>query len=256
MDGVASIEVSANAGGQNLSVDLSIIDSDGKNISKNIKVSSIDSAKIAVDIPSRENIIAGAGEKDVTVRITDANGKNLDGFNGIASIDFPKNSGKFSSPFVQIQNGVSSQALKFIAGTVAVENGKIDVQVPGIKEVVGGNLTILPDAPMRVGLSADTTTLEARKDAQTRVQAKLYDRYGNLATNHSAGMRASFSIPNGYGKFGSVSAGMDFVRGVASADIRATKNPGTLYYKVSVTPGLETNSFTVSDKSGASLAIK
>jgi hypothetical protein len=109
VEGTTSLEVSSNSGGNTLSIELSLTLSDGKKIEKTIQVRSIDSAKIAMEMP--KDFVVGSPEKEVSLKIVDNEGKVLDGFNGIASLDFPKNSGKFTTPFVQIQNGVSTQKI-------------------------------------------------------------------------------------------------------------------------------------------------
>lgn len=109
---------------------------------------------------------------------------------------------------------------------------------------------------MRVGLASSVTTLEARTGNETEIQASLYDRFGNLAYNHPNGMTASFAIPTGYAQYGSIDATSTFTNGVAKSKLRTTKKPGTLYYTTTVSPGLEGNTFSIQDKSGATLVIK
>ena len=186
VEGMMSFEISANDGGQTHTIQFSTTDSKGNSIKKEVPltVKSIDYAKIRVGIPNRENIVAGGTGQTVNLEIVDANGGVLDGFNGVASIDFPKNSGSFDTQFVQIQNGKNTTPIKFNPGSVAIQGGKIDVQVPGIKDIEGGTLTVLPNLPMRVGLSTDTNNLEAKIGNSAGITAKLFDRYGNLAFNH------------------------------------------------------------------------
>lgn len=259
VEGMFSFEMSANDGGQTHTMNFSTIDSKGATIKKDppLTVKSIDSAKIRVNVPDRANLVAGGSGQTVTLEIVDAGGAVLDGFNGVASIDFPKNSGTFDTQFVQIQNGKNTTPILFKPGSVALKDGKIDVQVPGIKDIEGGTLTILPNVPMRVGLSTDTAKLEAKSGNSAGITAQLFDRYGNLAFNHTGGLIANFKIPSGYGKYGSLGAStVAFVNGVAETRINASSNPGTLYFTAEVTPGLEQNSFTIVDESGANLVIK
>lgn len=220
-------------------------------------IKSIDNAKIRVNIPGRSAIVAGGTETEVNLEVIDSAGQVLTGFNGVASIDFPKNSGKFSTSFIQIENGKNNGAVKFTPGSVALIDGKIDVQIPGIQDIENGTLTVLPNVPMRVGLQTDLSKLEAKIGKSATVTAQLFDRYGNIAYNHPAGMTAKFSIPSGYGKYGSITGGeVPFANGVARAQVNASSNPGTLYFTVEASPGLESNSFTISDASGAALVIK
>lgn len=89
---------------------------------------------------------------------------------------------------------------------------------------------------MRVGLSSTNSMLEANRDSKTTIEARLYDRFGNIAYNHAPGMTIDFKIPEGFGKYGSIEGATGFSRGVASATLHATKNPGTLYYIATVSP--------------------
>lgn len=84
-----------------------------------------------MEIKNRETVIAGGDETEAEIKVADRNGLTINGFNGIASIDFPENSGVFNTEFVRIENGTSSgSGLKFKPGTVALVDGKIDVQIP------------------------------------------------------------------------------------------------------------------------------
>lgn len=101
----------------------------------------------------------------------------------------------------------------------------------------GGTLTVLPNRPMRVGLVSDSAKMEAAPGLSTTIRAELFDRYGNLAYNHASGYSATFKVPTGYGKFGSITSGaVSFDKGVAVAQLTATSNPGTIYYVVEVAP--------------------
>ncbi|MDD2745687.1 MAG: VCBS repeat-containing protein, partial [Candidatus Gracilibacteria bacterium] len=258
VEGYLGFEISANDGNQTQTLNFSTTDSTGNTINSTpLTIKSIDYAKIRVNIPGRSTIVAGGTETDVNLEVVDADGQVLTGFNGVASIDFPKNSGKFSTSFIQIENGKNKVAVKFTPGSVAVIDGKIDVQIPGIQDIENGTLSVLPSVPMRVGLQTDTSKMEAKVGKSATVTAQLFDRYGNLAYNHPTGMTAKFSIPSGYGKYGSIAGGdVPFTNGVARAQVNASSNPGTLYFTVEATPGLESNSFTISDASGAALVIK
>ncbi len=202
-----------------------------------------------MSVDDRDRIIAGGDKKKVSLEVTTPSGEVLTKFSGIASLDFPRNSGSFSRAFVQIRDGKNLDPIEFTPGTLAVQNASIDVQIPGIREVTGGTLTILPNAPMRVGLTSGVATLEARTGNETEILATLYDRFGNVAYNHPSGMTATFAIPSGYAKYGSIDATGGFTNGVAKSKLRTTKKPGTLYYTVAVSPGLEANTFSITDKS-------
>lgn len=90
---------------------------------------------------------------------------------------------------------------------------------------------------MRVGLISDAAKMEATPGLSTAIRAELFDRYGNLAYNHTPGYTATFKVPTGYGKFGSITTGpVSFDKGVAIGQLTATSNPGTIYYIAEVSP--------------------
>ncbi len=137
VEGVMNFEMSANDGGQTHTLNFSTTDSNGTvvNMASPLTVKSIDYAKIRVNVPNRTALIAGGSGQLVNLEIADSAGQILTGFNGVASIDFPKNSGSFDTQFVQILNGKNKDPITFKPGTVAVIDAKIDIQVPGIKDI-------------------------------------------------------------------------------------------------------------------------
>ncbi|MFZ4461251.1 MAG: hypothetical protein ACOYN2_01555 [Patescibacteria group bacterium] len=254
VDGFSSFDLTSNNGGETETVKITI---EGLKLEKTINLTSVDTAKIQVDVDGRESIVAGKDAHEIHIKILDEKGAVMEGFSGVASLDFPKNSGVISTSFVNIKNGVNVDKVTFTPKYLAAENLAIDIQIPGIKDLSGNVITVLPDVPMRVGLSPDQTDLEARTGVQTTVTAKLFDRYGNLAYNHAEGMKAKFNLPGVSKKYASLNPDeVSFQKGVARTQLAVTNNPGTAYFSVTVSPGLEQNSFTVKDTSGASLVIK
>lgn len=135
------------------------------------------------------------------------------------------------------------------------------MHVPGVKDVEGNVLTVSPDVPMRVSLETEKPAIEALTGETETVTAKLFDRYGNLAYNHGADAYASkFSIPEHFHKYlrfpGKVfAAESKFKEGVATVTVETTRLPGSPYVIAEVSPGLESNSYTVTDKTGGSVTI-
>lgn len=135
------------------------------------------------------------------------------------------------------------------------------MHVPGVKDVEGNVLTVSPDVPMRVSLETEKPAIEALTGETETVTAKLFDRYGNLAYNHGADAYASkFSIPEHFRKYlrfpGKVfAAESKFKEGVATVTVETTRLPGSPYVIAEVSPGLESNSYTVTDKTGGSVTI-
>jgi hypothetical protein len=253
---VTSFDVSSNSGGQTLTLSIEVDDGSGKKLSTSLSTESVDRAKIALSVADSGQLIAGGAAKKVDLSVLDGNGNALNRFNGIASLDFPKNSGRFSRQFVTIRDGKNLDPIEFTPGTLAVQNATADVTIPGINEIAGNSLTILPAAPMRVALTSSVAVLEARIGNETEIQATLYDRFSNVAYNHPGGTNARFNIPEVYARYGTIGESATFTNGVARTTLKTTKKPGSLYYTVEVTPGLESNTFEVADKSGARLVIK
>ena len=159
-----------------------------------ITLRSIDFAKIALEVTDKDNIVVGKGKHLVVVKILGSDGQILTGYNGIASIDFPKLSGSFNTPFVHIKNGVSDADIFLTPRYVAEKNLRVQIQIPGIGTVDGGTLEILPDIPMSFAFSKQNDRAEAREGNIENTRATLYDRYGNVAYN-TTGYHLVVSIP-------------------------------------------------------------
>lgn len=223
--------------------------------SEAIVLRSIDFAKISVEVEDRDNIIVGKKKHAVHVKMLDKSNKILDGYNGILSLDFPKLSGTFNTPFVQIKNGVSETDIAFTPGYVAEKNLHIQAQIPGVNTVEGNAITILPDVPMSFAFVKKDDRMEAREGNLNNTRATLYDRYGNIAYN-TTGYNLNIHIPEESKKYASISkTGYTFTNGILDFDIGSTALPGKAYIIGIVIPGLESNSFTVTDKSDKTLTI-
>ncbi len=159
MDGFSSFDLTSNNGGETETIKIAL---DGSNLETSIKLTSVDYAKIHVDVDSSDTIVAGKDPHEVHIKVVDKNGALIDGFSGVASLDFPKNSGVLSTNFVSIKNGVNTDKITLTPKYLAAKNLALDIQIPGIKDIESNTVTVLPDVAMRVGLSADQTSLEAR----------------------------------------------------------------------------------------------
>lgn len=100
--------------------------------SDTLTLRSIDFAKMSVDVADKDNIIVGKEKHKVVLKVLDKDNQVLTGYNGIASLDFPKLSGSFNTPFVHIKNGVSDSDIFLTPGYVAEQNIRIQAQIPGI----------------------------------------------------------------------------------------------------------------------------
>lgn len=101
----------------------------------------------------------------------------------------------------------------------------------------------------------ESDRVEAREGNADRTRATLYDRYGNIAYN-TTGYSLSVSVPEEFRKYATLSGtGFSFLEGILDFEIRATDLPGKAYILGEVSPGLESNSFTITDKSNQSLTV-
>lgn len=222
--------------------------------SETIRLRSIEYAKISMDVENRERIIAGKESHTVHVKVLDKDNRVLDGYNGVMSLDFPKLSGTLSAPFVRIVNGAST-GITLTPGYVAERNLHIQAQIPGIDDIEGDTVTVLPDVPMSFSFAKKDERIEAMEGNMDPTRATLYDRYGNIPYN-ATGYSLVLHIPDEYKKYATLSGtGYAFSGGILDFDIGATSLPGKAYIVGSVLPKLESNSFTVTDKSDKTLTI-
>lgn len=258
VEGYTTFEITTNDGGKNLTFDLKT--KDGK-YSASTGFKSLDYAKAVVEVADRANVVVGKEAHAVNVKVVDAAGVTLQGFDGVAAVAFPELSGTFDTNFVAIKDGKTSTGLLLTPKYVAGKKLAVDVRIPGVKDVEGNELDVLPDVPMRVALETEKPAMEARPGETQTVTARLFDRYGNLAYNHPENaVTAKFSVPSEFRKYlrlggNAFSAESKFSGGVATVTVGSTRLPGTPYLVVEVSPGLETNSFAVTDKSGSTVVV-
>lgn len=229
---------------------------DRVNVSSDVTtLRSIDFAKISIDVADKDHMVVGKGKHAVTIRVLNKNNTTLSGYNGILSLDFPKLSGSFSTPFVHIKNGVSEAEIFLAPGYVAEKNLHIGARIPGISMIEGDTLTILPDVPMSFAFAKENDRIEAKIGNLNPTRATLYDRYGNIAYN-ATGYKFAVSMSEESKKYATLSGtGFTFSQGTLDFSMGATALPGKAYIVGTVTPALESHQFSVTDKSGKTLTI-
>lgn len=229
---------------------------DAANVSSDaVILHSIDFAKVSVEVEDKEHIIVGKAKHKVNIKILDRNNQILSGYNGILSLDFPKLSGMMSTPFIHITKGLSDTEIFLTPGYVAEKNLHIQAQIPGISTIEGDTVTVLPDVPMSFSFVKKDDRIEAKEGNLDNTRATLYDRYGNIAST-AAGYNLTLRIPTESQKYASLPQSVySFSNGILDFNIAATALPGKAYIIGTVTPGLESNSFTVTDKSNQTLTI-
>ncbi|MFZ3232395.1 MAG: VCBS repeat-containing protein [Patescibacteria group bacterium] len=258
VEGFTTFEISTSDGGKNLKFSLEI---KNRNLSATTSFRSLDYAKAVVDVENRDKIVVGKEPHAVRIKLVDGDGKILTGFDGVAALNFPQLSGVFDTNYLAIKDGLSTTGALLSPKYVAGKDLKIETYVPGVKDVEGNVLTVYPDVPMRVSLETEKPAIEARTGETETVTAKLFDRYGNLAYNHADGAYSSkFSIPELFHKYlrfpGKVFAkDSQFKEGIATVTVETTRLPGSPYVIAEVAPGLESNSYSVTDKSGSTVTI-
>lgn len=97
--------------------------------------------------------------------------------------------------------------------------------------------------------------IEAKSGTMNNTRATLYDRYGNIAYN-TTGYNLTLALPEESKKYATLpTTNYAFADGTLQFDIGATALPGKAYILGTVTPGLASNSFTVTDKSDKTLTV-
>lgn len=246
VDGYARVDVTSSSVGK-IGVKFSIANPKVESSIQDLTV--VENAKIHVEVANPNNIVVGTGSHDIKISVLGADGKKIDGFSGIASIDFPKLSGTLNTSFVTIENGESSGALSLTPAFVSGHDLKLDIQIPGIDQIEGNTVNVLPDHPMSFEFQSDTSKVEAVAGNKIHIRASLYDQYGNIADN-ATGYSLSGSVLRNSEKYisfpdGTTAKSGTFSGGTIDFDLAATDFPGRGYLVGSVSPSLKNNSFTV-----------
>lgn len=182
VDGYTTFEVSSNDGGKELTFEL---EAKNRGLISSVKFRSLDYAKAVVDVENRHSLVVGTGSHLVNIRVVDKTGNELSGFDGMATVSFPKLSGTFDTNYVAIKNAKTATGFLLSPKYVAAKDLKIDVRIPGIRDIEGNIVTVLPDVAMRVALQTEKPAMEAKTGETESIFARLFDRYGNLAYNHA-----------------------------------------------------------------------
>ncbi|MBP8016521.1 VCBS repeat-containing protein, partial [Candidatus Gracilibacteria bacterium] len=256
LEGFSYFTIKANEVG-NISLKFSV--SNPSIESQIFTVQSLDSAKIKIDIENKDNIIVGKEKHKINIYVQDSNNQLLNKFNGVAYFDFPSISGNIEPNFVQIKNGKNVEDVYLNPNFVAGKDIKLNINIPGINDIEGNIVTILPDKPMRLGLINTKQKFEAKSGEKTKIKAVLYDRYGNITFNDSS-HKINFIIPEEYKKYISFS-GNSYLQtqntneGITDIDVDTSDLPATSFVTAKTEPALELNSFAVKDQSGNQIII-
>lgn len=169
----------------------------------------------------------------------------MDRFNSRAYLTFPSIYGNLDSPFITINN--NNGAWIFTTKVTAVEKLDVQVTIEWIKEPKIVPITIYPEVPMRTELTLDKSKIEASPSAKSNLKVELKDRYWNTCFNDSV---SNFSIEV-LDKYSSVitptPTSASSIKWVWEFVLYWTDTPWVAYFKTTVSPSLEWNSFTISD---------
>ena len=117
VEGYTSFDLTSHSVSDSINLKFSI--DEPKLESSIVSLRSIDFAKISTQIEGKDSIVVGKEAHRIKLSVLDRNNQVLRGFNGIASIDFPKLSGVVNPGFVKIVDGVSQDDISLTPKYVA-----------------------------------------------------------------------------------------------------------------------------------------
>ncbi len=149
------------------------------------------------------------------------------------------------NPYVEFVWGETE--IEFVTKNLAGKNIPVEFQVEWLNNIVSKNITIFPEAPIKMDLSLSNSKIEASSDAVSILDVELKDRYNNLVFNDNS-TNTSIEILEKYANI--ITSDKNSVKvseGKARYKIYWTINPWVAYFKISTDPSLENNSFIVDD---------
>ncbi|EKE29579.1 MAG: hypothetical protein ACD_2C00141G0001 [uncultured bacterium (gcode 4)] len=224
-----------------------------------LTLEAVDYAKIKVNIENRDKIIVWWDKHKISLDIVGWDNKTLTKFNWVAYFEIPELYGVVQPNFTKIKDWKLTEDVFFVPNFVAGRNLKLNVSVPWIEATEGNTLTVLPEKPLYVGLTNSKSKLEAKAWVSSTLKAALYDRYGNLTFNDSS-HTVAFEIPAEFKKYANFSwtsftENVKLDDWVAKTSVFASDLPWSAFITAKVTPWLEANGYTQTDKSGNKIDI-
>lgn len=104
VEGFTTFEVSTSDGGKDLKFSLEI---KNRGLKAETSFRSVDYAKAVVEVENRDSVVVGKEPHAVRVKLVDADGKVLSGFDGVAALNFPQLSGIFDTNYLALKDGLS-----------------------------------------------------------------------------------------------------------------------------------------------------
>lgn len=135
--------------------------------------------------------------------------------------------------------------IEFNTKTVAWKDVPIEFQVEWLKKIEQRTVTILPWDPMKTDLIMSQNEIEASPDSYSTLNVELRDRYNNLVFNNNS-ILTSIEILEDYQSIISLDKTSATVEnGVVTYKIYWKDIPWVAYFKVSTSPSLDQNYYTV-----------
>jgi len=225
------------------SINFTLKNSSGQTLastSKNIRT--IDT--IDIDIQSSSgSIIVGGWIYDFEIELQDNSGNLLSDLNSRAYMVLNPLYGSTPNSYVDIVGGKATMQLQ--TKNIAGRNIKLEFQVEGMNSIVKEYIDILPDTPIQLDLSLSRDKIEASRTETTYLYPVLKDRYGNEVFTDN---ETEFSLEIAP-EYASIITTTDATKtaesGRARFEIQWTDIPGIWYFKVSTSPSLDDNFFTL-----------
>ncbi|MCH2188381.1 hypothetical protein MK079_00960 [Candidatus Gracilibacteria bacterium] len=196
-------------------------------------------------IPQSGQPEVGGGVYSYDVSLRDSGGSILTDFDSRVYLSMDSTYGTSTGSFSVMDDGQATVA--FTTTNVAGQNIPLSFQIEGVAQVLTQNIDIHPDDPIKLDIVVPSEPIEADGSSSTTVSVELKDQYGNVVFTDNA-TSLDLDIFEGYTPVISVPTDIVTVSGgVGQFEVFSTTTPGTGYFSVTATPGLESNSFDLGD---------
>jgi hypothetical protein len=149
------------------------------------------SAKITWENPRA--IIAGGSGQTMKLQLINPVSQEILPISTQALITIDPSLGSIEPQMVSVQQGISQGIVRFTPKTIAQQQVKLQVSVPGITTATGHIISIFPADPIQASIDVNQNNIPT---SGTKILAKvrLMDQYGNTTWNRS-GDSVTISLP-------------------------------------------------------------
>lgn len=220
-----------------------------KNISGTEIIRKIKSLRTIEDIRLRvvqaqaANPKVGGGRYGFKLEFQDDENHILSDLQSRVYLTVPKHYGSVEQSYVEVKNGTAEVFFK--TSTLAGEDIPFEIQLEGGNKIYKAITDIFPDIAIKIDLQLSDARIEAAPDAQSILEAILKDRYDNEVFTDNSTVLKSQVHERSRAVISFDAAQKTVNRGKAQFRISGTDIPGIAYFKVSSTPDLSQNSFTL-----------